>query len=56
MIFFDLESKSYKIKDLGIGYGCFCRINVPLNLRQNNLINFGSLFMIVNFIYRESSQ
>lgn len=54
---FKLEKSTYYIKDLGIGYGTFIRLDYTLviitlikALRDNFLINIGETFMVVNII------
>jgi hypothetical protein len=44
-----IDSNSYKIKDLGIGFGAFVKIDHPLVLKDNNLLSMGSSFLIINF-------
>lgn len=49
----DKESSSfgkYLIKDLGIGFGAFVRLDRPLELKDNHLLNMGESFIIVNLI------
>lgn len=38
----------YKIRDLGIGFGTFVKVDHPLLLRDNNLLSMGNSFLIVN--------
>lgn len=38
------------IKDLGIGFGAFVRLDRPLELKDNHLLNMGESFIIVNLI------
>lgn len=40
----------YLIRDLGIGFGAFVRLDRPLELRDNHLLNMGESFIIVNLI------
>ncbi len=40
----------YLIKDLGIGFGAFARLDRPLELKDNHLLNLGESFIIVNLI------
>jgi len=40
----------YTIKDLGIGFGAFVRLDKPLELKDNHLLNLGESFIIVNLI------
>ena len=44
-----IESNSYRIKDLGIGFGAFVKIDQPLVSKDNNLLSMGSSFLIINF-------
>lgn len=41
---------TYKIKDLGIGYGAFVKLNAPLLLRDNFLLNMGESYIVANII------
>ena len=41
---------SYKIKDLGIGYGAFVKLNGPLILRDNFLLNMGESYIVANLL------
>jgi hypothetical protein len=41
---------SYKIKDLGIGYGAFIKLSSPLVLRDNFLLNMGESYIVANLI------
>ena len=45
-----LESNCYKIKDLGIGYGAYVRLDNPLLLKDNYLLSMGESFFIINLI------
>lgn len=47
---YDNSSYRYLIKDLGIGFGAFARLDRPLELKENHLLNMGESFIIVNFI------
>jgi hypothetical protein len=49
-ICFDLETMSYKIKDLGVGYGAFVKLTRPLILRDNFLLNMGESYLVANLI------
>jgi hypothetical protein len=46
---------SYFIKDLGIGFGAFVRLEKPLELKDNHLLNMGESFIIVNLINEKFS-
>jgi hypothetical protein len=47
---FKLEKLNYFIRDLGIGYGTFQRLDFPLVLKDNHLINIGETFLVANII------
>jgi hypothetical protein len=49
-IYFDVDSKFYKIKDLGIGYGAFVKLSRPLILRDNFLLNMGESYIVANLL------
>lgn len=52
---FSLERNKFLIKDLGIGFGAFVRLDLPLELRDNHLLNMGESFIIVNLINEKNS-
>jgi hypothetical protein len=41
---------AYKIKDLGIGFGAFVKLNGPLVLRDNFLLNMGESYIVANLL------
>jgi hypothetical protein len=41
---------AYKIKDLGIGFGAFFKLNSPLVLRDNFLLNMGESYIVANLL------
>lgn len=43
-----IDTNSYRIRDLGVGFGAFIRVDGPLLLKDNNLISMGSSFLIIN--------
>jgi len=43
-----IDSNSYKMRDLGVGFGVFARIDQPLILRDNHLVSMGTSFLIIN--------
>ncbi len=47
VIEFNIEKKKYIIKDLGIGYGTFVRLNYIHTLKDNQLINIGQIYILV---------
>lgn len=46
---YSVDANSYKIRDLGVGFGAFIKLEHPLLLKENNLISMGSSFLIINF-------
>ena len=46
----------YLIKDLGIGFGAFAKLEKPLELKDNYLLNMGESFIIVNLINEKISK
>lgn len=54
---YSLEQRDgkYLIKDLGIGFGAFVRLDRPLELKDNHLLNMGESFIIVNLIQEKAS-
>ena len=47
MIYFAFDTLKYYIKDLGLGYGIFYKLDHSLRLRDNLLLNIGVVFIIV---------
>ena len=45
---YSIDQNIYTIRDLGIGFGAFVKIDNPLLLRDNNLLSMGSSFLIIN--------
>ena len=43
------------MRDLGIGFGAFVRIENPTELRDNYLLNMGESFIIVNIVNEKYS-
>ncbi|KAL4503883.1 hypothetical protein ABPG72_022513 [Tetrahymena utriculariae] len=52
---YDRTSNSYKIKDLGIGFGCFYKLDGPLLLKDNHLLNIGLIFVVINFTLNQDN-
>ena len=42
------KSNSYWIQDLGIGFGTFMKIDVPLVIQDGSIIMFGDSFLVLN--------
>jgi len=54
-IFYDIIDPNtgagkYLIRDLGIGFGAFARLDHPLELKDNHLLNLGESFIIANLV------
>ncbi|CDW73785.1 UNKNOWN [Stylonychia lemnae] len=47
---YNMDKNIYQIKDLGIGFGAFVRVDFPLELKENQLLNMGDSFIIVNLV------
>ena len=45
-----LTGGKYLIRDMGIGFGAFVRLDRPCELKDNHLLNMGESFIIVNLI------
>lgn len=45
-----LDSNCYKIRDLGIGFGAYAKLENPLILQDNHLLSMGESFFIVNLL------
>jgi len=54
-ILYSLEKSHYLIKDLGIGFGAFVKLDLPLELKDNHLLNLGESFIIVNLVNEKYS-
>lgn len=52
---YNIDRSCYMIKDLGIGFGAFVRIENPIELKDNHLLNMGESFIIVNLINEKFS-
>lgn len=52
---YNIDVNSYFIKDLGIGFGAFVKLEMPLELKDNHLLNLGESFIIVNLINEKFS-
>lgn len=55
MIYFDLNYKQFFLHDLLIGFGTFVKINHTLSLENDQLLNIGDSFILVNIIPRYES-
>jgi len=53
---YSITTNSYKIKDLGVGFGTFYKLDFPLVLKDNHLLNMGLIFMVVNIVYAEAKR
>ena len=50
VVYYDLLRDAYFIKDLGVGFGTFVRLDRPLPLKNNYLILIGSNFILVTLV------
>ena len=50
------DQQSYWIRDLGVGFGAFLRVDEKTRLRDNTLINIGESFIVVNLDSTERSK
>lgn len=53
---YSLSQNGYLLKDLGIGFGVFQKLDYPILLKDNHLINIGLVFMVVNFVLGDESE
>jgi len=44
------KANTYWIKDLGIGFGTFLKVEQPLLIRNGNIIMFGDSFLVLNLL------
>ncbi len=49
-IYYDPDVQQYFIRDLGIGFGTFVKIDNALRLKENYLLNMGESFLLVNLL------
>jgi len=47
---FHIPTQTYRIKDLGVGYGAFVKLEHPLILKDNHLLNVGESFLVINLL------
>lgn len=45
---YNIENNIYEIKDLGNGFGVFYKLDTIYTLKDNQLINIGQIFIVVN--------
>jgi len=50
------DQQSYWIRDLGVGFGAFLRVDEKTRLRDNTLVNIGESFVVVNLESAERSK
>ena len=48
-IVYRTEKRSFWVRDLGIGFGAFLRLDEPYRLKDSTLLNIGESFVVVNF-------
>lgn len=44
LIAYNIERDSYYLRDLGIGFGVFTRLDYALHIKDGHLLNIGSYF------------
>ena len=49
-IYYDIDKEGYRIRDLGVGYGAFVKLNKPLILKDNFLLNMGESYIVANLL------
>ncbi|CAG9321255.1 unnamed protein product [Blepharisma stoltei] len=54
-IIYSVESDTYFIKDLAIGFGTFVRLLYPLELKDNYLLHIGDNFLLINLVKSNDS-
>lgn len=50
MIYYNLDEGVYMIQDLALGLGTFVKIEGTINLKDNQLLNIGDNFIVVNIL------
>jgi hypothetical protein len=53
---FDPDVSKYYIKDLGIGHGVFARLDGPIILKDNMILNVGEAHVVVNVHAKDDSE
>jgi len=48
-ILYRADTRSYWLRDLGVGFGAFLRLDEPARLKDNTLVNVGESFAVANF-------
>jgi hypothetical protein len=56
LIEFDIVSKNYLLKDVAEGFGGYFRLEKPIAIKNNCLINIGELHIIFNLQYANRKQ
>lgn len=46
VVYFDVDKQSYLIRDLANGFGVFLRLDYPLVIRNNTIVNVGESFLL----------
>lgn len=47
-VYFNTDTTTYNIKDLGIGYGVFRNLTQPILLQDSFLMNMGESYIVIN--------
>ena len=54
-IYFNQKNGNYIIKDLGIGFGAYLKLNSDYILKENTMIMIGNSFILVKFSKSENN-
>ncbi len=49
-ISYSLDRNAYRIKDMGVGFGTYAKIDKPMPVKDNYLVMLGDSFLILNLI------
>ena len=50
---YDFETQDYLMKDLGVGSGTFLKVDYPVELIDNHLVNMGETYILFNIIQKQ---
>jgi hypothetical protein len=50
VIFYETENNKFVIRDLGLGYGVFSRLDREISIRDNLLLQMGESYVVFNLI------
>ena len=55
MIRYSLEHGAFFVRDLGTGFGTFCKVDKPTVIQGNVLISIGSCFLLLSEATEENT-